>query len=152
MKMRTNFYILISFFTLVILSCTNDKQAKDSATETIQSNAEKDKTASPNSINASELEPPEFADAELKQYYKNYSAYLINVVAAIRNKDEAGAMKLFREQGKQFDNINDMEMKVRTVPEEEQKFTTWLMQAYPYQKEIIQSEYYKKFEKEDIKK
>jgi hypothetical protein len=152
MKMRINFHILIAFFTLVMSGCNNSNQAKDNTKETIQSDAEKDKTVSSNTVNGDELEPPDFADAELKQYYKDYSAYLIKGVTTIRNKDEAGTMKLFREQGKQFGNINEMEQKARATPEEEQKFTTWLMQAYPYQKEIIQSEYYKKFEKEDIKK
>ncbi len=92
-----------------------------------------------------DLTAPDFSDPTIKQYYQTYTAYIKKVVTTIRDKDEAGTMKLFSEEGKQFENMNKMEKKARATPEEEQKFTTWLMQSFPYQKEIIQSDYYKKF-------
>ena len=108
----------------------------------------KDKRVSKNSH--IDIQAPDFADPQIKKYYSNYTAYLKKVVTAIRNQDEAGTMKIFREEGKQWDNRNEMDQKAKT--EEEQKFTTWLMQSYPYQTEIIKSDYYKKYTEEYYKK
>ena len=54
-------------------------------------------------------------------------------------------MKLFKEEGKKFKNKNQIYQKTASTPEEEQKFTTWLVQSLPYQKEIVQCDFYKKF-------
>lgn len=97
------------------------------------------------------IESPDFADPEIKKYYCSFTAYLKKVVTTIRNKDERATMKLFSEEGKQFDDRNTMEEKARAIPAEEQKFTTWLMQSYPYQKEIFESDFYKKFTGDEYK-
>jgi len=73
-------------------------------------------------------------------------------VVSIRNKDEAATMKLLREEGKQWNNKNEMEEKARANSTEEQKYTSWLRETIPYQSEIAQSEYYKKYNEEYYKK
>jgi uncharacterized protein YciW len=75
------------------------------------------------------------------------------VVASIRNKDEEGTMKLFREEGNQWDPDRDkMEEKAKSTPEEEQKFNGWLVQSLAYVREIVQSPYYTKYNEEYYKK
>ena len=151
MKAKISFHTIISFCTLVILACNNGNETnaqtekKDSPKE-----AKTEKRVSDNST--IDIQAPDFADQQIKKYYSNYTAYLKKVVTAIRNKDEAGTMKIFREEGKQWNNINEMEKKARSTPEEEQKFTAWLMQSYLYQTEIIKSDYYKKYQEEYYKK
>ncbi len=140
MKIRIHFFLFIILFTVLFAGCNDSKQTN---TEAKENQPQSDKQASLN--NNIDLQAPELADPSIRQYYNSDTTYLKKVVTAIRNKDEAGTMKLFTEEGKQFDNMNEMEIKARSTPEEEQKFTTWLMQAYPYQKEVIQSDYYKKF-------
>ena len=149
MKAKISFHTIIPLFTLIILACNNGNETnaqnekKDNAKE-----AKTDKRVSENSH--IDIQAPDFADPQIKKYYSNYTAYLKKVVTAIRNQDEAGTMKIFREEGKQWDNRNEMDQKAKT--EEEQKFTTWLMQSYPYQTEIIKSDYYKKYTEEYYKK
>lgn len=149
MKAKISFHTIIPLCTLIILACNNGNETnaqtekKDSPKE-----AKKEKRVSGNSH--IDIQAPNFADPQIKKYYSNYTAYLKKVVTAIRNQDEAGTMKIFREEGKQFDNRNEMDQKAKT--EEEQKFTTWLMQSYPYQTEIIKSDYYKKYTEEYYKK
>ena len=151
MKAKISFHTIIPLCTLIILACNNGNESnaqtekKDSPKE-----AKTDKRVSENGN--TDIQAPDFADPQIKKYYSNYTAYLKKVVTAIRNKDEAGTMKIFREEGKQWDNKNEMEEKARSTPEEEQKFTTWLMQSYPYQTEIIRSDYYKKYSEEYYKK
>ena len=148
---RISGFLFILLFTILFAGCNDSKQKNAEAKENPrQSDAKTDKQASAN--NRIDLQAPDFAHPVIKQYYDSYTAYLKKVVTAIRNKDEAGTMKLFREEGKQFDNMNKMEQKARSAPGEEQKFTTWLMQSVPYQKEIIQSDYHKKYMEEHGKK
>ncbi len=147
MKIRIHFFLFIILFTVLFAGCNDSKQTN---TEAKENQPQSDKQASLN--NNIDLQAPELADPAIRQYYNSYTTYLKKVVTAIRNKDEAGTMKLFTEEGKQFDNMNEMEIKARFTPEEEQKFTTWLMKSYPYQKEVIQSEYYKKYQEEYYKK
>ena len=151
MKAKISFHTIIPLFTLIILACNNGNETNAQTEKTaISKEAKKDKRVSENSH--IDIQAPNFADPQIKKYYSNYTAYLKKVVSAIRNKDEAGTMKIFREEGKQWDNKNEMEEKARSTPEEEQKFTAWLMQSYPYQTEIIKSDYYKKYTEEYYKK
>lgn len=145
MKIKIPFLSLVLLFTILFEGCSDDKKAITAKENLPQS----DEPVSAN--NNSDLQPPDFTDPELKGYYSVYTAYLKKVVIAIRNKDEAGTMKIFREEGKQFDNRNEMEQKAKSSPEEEQKFTTWLMQSMPLQTEIVQSDYYKIFSEEYYK-
>lgn len=151
MKISIPNFLFILLFTILFFSgCNESKQKNTEAKENPpQSDLGVDKQASAN--NNIDLQAPDFADPAIKQYYASYTTYLKKVVTAMRNKDEGGTMKIFREEGKQFNNSNEMEQKARATPEEEQKFTTWLMQSYPYQKEIIQSNYYKKYTEEYYK-
>ncbi len=144
--MKLDYCTVLVFFTAMLFACNNDNQTTDNTSAT-ENTAKADKKITPNNDIA--LQAPDFSDPELKKYYSIYTDYLKRVVATIRNKDEAGTMKIFREEGKQFDNKNDMDKKAQE--NEEQKFNTWLMQTLPYQKEIVQSEYYKKFTEEYYK-
>lgn len=151
MKIRIFGFLFLLLFTILYSGCNDNKQANTEAKENQpQSDLKTDKQASAN--NNIDLQAPDFADPGLKTYFSDYTAYIKKVVTSIRNKDEAGTMKIFTEEGKQFDNKNEMEQKAKSTPEEEQKFTTWLMQSMPLQTEIIQSEYYKKFSEEYYKK
>jgi len=102
--------------------------------------------------NIADLQAPDLTDPGLKKYFGAYNEYLKKVVVSIRNKDEAATMKIFREEGKQWDNKNEMEEKARANSTEEQKYTSWLRETIPYQSEIAQSEYYKKYNEEYYKK
>ena len=89
---------------------------------------------------------PDFADPQVKQFYNSYTDYTIKVLKAIRQKDEAATMELFRTEGGQYGNkMQEMENKVRSNPAEEEKWKPYIMKMFPYQKEIVQSAYYKKF-------
>jgi hypothetical protein len=148
MKIRIPGFLLVPLFIILFAGCNDSKQSNTDAKENpSQGDLKTDKQASANDIS---LQAPDFADPELKRYYGVYTGYLKKVVIAIRNKDEAGTMKLFLEEGKQFDNRNEMDQKAKT--EDEQKFTTWLLQSMPIQTEIIRSDYYKKFNEEYYKK
>jgi len=148
MKRKIIFYPLISFCAFIILSCNNDKQTNTDAKETTtQNDAPKEETVS--SGTGMELQAPDFTNPTLKIYFSDYTAYLKKVVTSIRNKDEAGTMKRLTEDGKQFNNKNEMEAKAKS--EDEQKFTSWLMQSVPLQTEIIKSDYYKKYMEEHDK-
>ncbi len=138
-KFRGLFIIL---FTILFAGCNGQTKTKE------KNQPQSNKQASAN--NSIDLQAPDFADPAVKKYYENYTAYTKKAVTAIRNKDEAGAMKLFTE-GNIMGNDSKWEEKARSTPEEEQKFTTWLMQFLPYSKEIVQSEYYKKFSEEYYK-
>jgi len=148
-----NFFMVL-FCSLLFSGCKDNTEDKKNEKEIDRAGVNEKKSAE-----ISDFKPPDFNDPALKQYYAEYTQYLKSVATTIRNRDEAGTMKLFREEGKQWDNRNEMEDKARSSPEEEQKFTTWLIQSLPYNKEIVQSEYYKKYSieyekkvKEDFKK
>ena len=147
MKITGYNFLFILLFAILFIGCKDSKQTNTEAKENpAQSDLKTDKQASVN--NKIHLQAPDLTDPELKKYYSDFTAYIKKAVTSIRNKDEARTMKLFREEGIQFDNSSTMEAKVRMTPEEEQKFTTWLMQSFPLQKEIIQSDYYKKYTEE----
>ncbi len=131
MKMLPLCAITLLIF-LLLLRCGEGKKEKS-----INYVDNKENTSPSQPHTTSDFTAPDFNDPTLKQYYTSYTDYLKKVVAAIRSNDEAGTMKLFREEGKQWDNRNEMEDKARSSPEEEQKFTTWLMKSLPYNKEIV---------------
>ncbi len=142
--------MLIFLSASLFLGCSDNKETKKEAKGTTTESDTKPGKEVSTGDNVS-IEAPDFADPELKRYYSVYTDYLTRVVTAIRNKDEAGTMKLFREEGKKFDNKNEMDKKAQT--QEEQKFNTWLMKTFvPYNKEIVQSEYFKKYNEEYYKK
>ena len=149
MKINPPAYLFITLFTIFSTGCTDNKKTNEAKKENKQqSDAKTDKTASSdNSIN---LQAPDFTDPALKQHYKTYTEYIKKLVTAIRNKDEAGTMKLFTEEGKQFDNRNEIDQKAQSA--EKEKFTDWLLQSASYQREIVESPYYKKFTEEYYKK
>ncbi len=107
------------FFTA---ACNGDKEVDTGTKETNSQNSTvNNETASRKE--GPELIVPDFNDPAVKQYYTGYSAYLSKVVASIRLKDEEGTMKIFREEGNQWDAEKDkMEKKATATPEEEQKF------------------------------
>jgi hypothetical protein len=150
MKIGISAFLFTVLFNILFVACNNSKETNAEAKET-QPQSDLKTYTQVSANNNIDLQTPDFADPKIKQYYTHYTAYLKKVVTSIRNKDEAGAMKLFREEGKQFEDQMKWEKKARSTPEEEQKFTTWLMQSFPYQKEIIQSDYYKKFNEDIIK-
>lgn len=144
MKINHSVFLSMVFFTVLLGGCTDNKESK---TETKDSQPQKEVTTD---TQPSDLQAPDLADPVLKEYYFSYTTYLNNVVAAIRDKDETRAMKLFTEEGKKFNNNNEMDKKAQEA--EAQIFNTWLMQSMKYQKEIVQSDYYKKFNEEYYKK
>lgn len=151
MKIRISGFLFIPLFIILFAGCKDSKQTNTEAKESpSQSDSKTDKQASAN--NNIDLKAPDLADPALKKYYSDYTAYIKKVVTAIRNKDDTGTTKLFREEGNQFDNSSTMEQKVRATAGEEQKFTTWFMQSVPLLQEIVRSDYYKKFNDEYYKK
>ena len=151
MKKKIYNFLFILLFTILFAGCNDSKQTNSEAKEKpSQSDLKTDKQPAANK--EIDLQAPDLANPELKKYYSDFTDYIKKVVTSIRNKDEAGTMKLFREEGTQFDNSSTMEAKVRTSPEEEQKFTTWFIQSIPLSQEIVRSDYYKKFNDEYYKK
>ncbi|MBC7872948.1 MAG: hypothetical protein H7Y01_03070 [Ferruginibacter sp.] len=149
MRLRSYRLFVMAFLAFLLAGCSDDKQTKTTGSEdkvTTDDKTSKDVIAS----TGSEIDAPDFTDPELKKYYGVYTAYLKKVVTSIRDKDEAGTMKIFTEEGKQFNNRNEMDEKARSA--EEQKYTAWLLQTIPYQKIIVESDYYKKFNEEYYKK
>ncbi|MEO5948452.1 MAG: hypothetical protein ABIP79_16665 [Chitinophagaceae bacterium] len=144
MKIKHILFLSVVFFTVLFAGCTDNNQSK---TETKESQPQKEVTTD---TRTSDLQAPDLADPVLKEYYSSYTTYLNNVIAAIRDKDETRAMKLFSEEGKKFNDNNNMEKKAQAA--DAQKFNTWLMQSMKYQSEIVQSDYYKKFNEEYYKK
>jgi hypothetical protein len=147
MKIKTFCLSTIVFITLFFAGCNDNKQTKTEKelSQTDDKAAKKDAANNNIQINA-----PDFADPELKLYFNDYTNYLKKVLTAINNQDESGSIKLFTEEGRKFDNRNEMEQKAQA--QEKEKFNTWLMQTIPYQKIIVQSDYYKKFSEEYYKK
>ncbi len=45
---------------------------------------------------------PNFSDPQIKSFYASYAAHLIKYVTAIRQKNEAKAIALFKNPGKQL--------------------------------------------------
>lgn len=146
MQLKSNLMVALGATSLMTLSCSNDKQVKSENKQVTEANQQ----TTPISSTATEgLQPPAFSDPELNKYYTGYTAYMNKVVTAIRNKDEEVTMALFNSEGKNYFNMYEMEKKAKIA--DEQKFNDWLMTAYPYQKEIVQSAYYKKFNEEYYK-
>ncbi len=137
-------FLLIFFF----IQCSDHKTSTSESTEVPEKNKIENIPAG-----NSDLQSPDFSDPAVKQYYADYTAYLKKTVTSIRNKDEAGTMKILREEDSRWGKEKEkMEAKAKSSPEEEQKFNTWLMQIYvPYDKEIVQSDYYKKYAEEHRK-
>lgn len=143
MKIRILRFFL---FAILFIGCKDSKQKNtEEKVNLSQNDLETDKQNI-------DLKAPDLTDPTLKKYYNDYTAYIKKTVTTIRNKDDAGAMKLFKEEGNQFDNSSAMEQKARATPGEEQKFTTWFMQSVPLLQEIVRSDYYKKFNEEYYKK
>ncbi len=95
---------------------------------------------------------PDFADAMVASFYKAYAAHIINCVKAIRTKDVA-KINAALDNGNRFnDSLPIVEKKVTAIPAERQKFRDFLIQTFPYQKEIVQSEYYKNYMNDYLKK
>jgi hypothetical protein len=139
--------LLACFFT----NCSDNKTAATESTEVVQ----KDKTEEKPSTNADlDAGVPDFNDPSAKQYYAGYIAYLKKVVTSIRSKDEAGTMKIFREEGGQWDKDKDkMEALAKSTPEEEQEYNTWFLQSVmPLLQETVRSDYFKKYNEEYYKK
>ncbi len=150
--MKTKILVALPAF-LLAFSFTNCSDHKTVITESTE-NVQKDKTENPATTVDMQPSVPDFSDRAAKQYYTGYIAYLTKVVTSIRNKDEAGTMKIFREEGNQWDkDKEEMEAKVKSTPEEEQKFNAWFLQSVvPLLQETVRSDYFKKYNEEYHKK
>lgn len=148
--MTRKFHFCFAVILLVFLAtaCSDNKESKSEKKETSGADTGGEKEVAGGS--SKEIEAPDFKNPELKQYYALYTAYLIKVVTAIQNNDEAATMKLFTEEGKQFSNRDEMETKARA--DDEGKFRTWLVSTMPHQAIIVKSDYYKKFNEAYYKK
>ncbi|MEO6611383.1 MAG: hypothetical protein ABIT05_04595 [Chitinophagaceae bacterium] len=148
MKITKLFFLILAFAGFLFTGCSNNKEPKTTGTAENTATGTKTGNTVPTG-SAADLEAPDFSDPALKQYFALYTNYLKKVIVSIQNKDEAGTMKLFTDEGKQFNNKNEMEEKARAA--EEQKFTAWLMQTAPYYRIIVESDYYKKWNEEYYK-
>ena len=135
-------------FMLLLAACSNNKEESKQTKAEQTTAADQPVTTAPAATGS--LQAPDFTDPELKLYYSRYTDYINKVVTAVRNKDEAGAMTLFREEGKLFNNSTEMEKKAKLA--DEGKFNAWLMQSISLQQEVVQSDFYKKFNEEYYKK
>jgi hypothetical protein len=91
------------------------------------------------------IDVPNFADASVKTFYQTYSAHLLKCIAAIREKNEAKAIALFKDPGEQLVAREKIIAKnLATKPAEKQKYLQYAIQVYPYLMEVEASEYYRK--------
>jgi hypothetical protein len=91
------------------------------------------------------IKVPDFADAEVKSFYQSYADHLIKCIKAIREKNEAKTMALFKNPGEHLvarEKIISKEIVKNTV--EKEKYAQFAAQVYPYIKELENSECYKK--------
>jgi hypothetical protein len=97
------------------------------------------------SQNITTIKVPDFADPGIKSFYTTYSKHLLKCIAAIREKNEAEAIRLFKDPGEQLvarEKIIAKELVKNAA--EKQKYMELASQVYPYIKELEQSAYYKK--------
>ena len=91
------------------------------------------------------IKVPDFADAGVKSFYQSYADHLIKCIKAIRAKDEAATKALFKNPGEHLvAREKILSKEVVKNASEKQKYMQLATQAYPYLKEVEQSEYYKK--------
>jgi PBP1b-binding outer membrane lipoprotein LpoB len=140
--------LLIVSIGFIMGGCGDSKQTKTESKE-VQP-AHENKTANETTGNLSELTAPDFNDQARKEYYSSFTSYLKKVVTSIQNKDEEGTMNIFRQESARFNNKNEMDQEAQAA--EKDKFNSWLMQTIPYQKIIVESDYYKKYNEEYNKK
>ena len=88
---------------------------------------------------------PNFTDPAVKAFYTKYSNHLIKCIYAIREKNEARTIALFKDPGEQLVAREKVLAKeVVKIPSEKQKYLEFAKQVYPYLKEVEQSAYYQK--------
>ncbi len=139
----------VAFFSLLLAGCGDSKETKtEGKADQSETSGKMDKVQADNTD--TEVKAPDFTNPELKKYFGIYTAYLNKVVASIQNMDEVGTMKIFTEEGKQFNDKNEMEQKAQS--EEKEVFNAWLLETMPAQKIIVTSDYYKKFNEAYYKK
>ncbi len=94
---------------------------------------------------AQTINVPDFAQPDVKAFYTEYSNHLIKCIKAIREKNEAKAVALFRNPGEQLvAKSKIIEKKVIMNLVEKQKWMQFAAQAYPLVKELERSSYYQK--------
>ena len=81
---------------------------------------------------------PDFADAQARSFYNNYTSVLIKCVEAIRKKDDAKAIALSKNL---LELVKPQEYGRELIknPVEKQKYVQWAGQVYPYAKEWEQA-------------
>lgn len=88
---------------------------------------------------------PDFAQPHVKAFYIEYSNHLLKCIKAIREKDEAKVIKLFKSPGEALvkqSRIIEKQVIINSV--EKQKWMQYAAQVYPYIKELEASAYYQK--------
>ncbi len=87
---------------------------------------------------------PDFVQPEVKAFYIEYSGHLKKCIKAIREKNEAKAIALFKEGEPMVAKSKIIEKKVIMDEVEKQKWMQFAAQVYPYIKEMERSSYYQK--------
>lgn len=91
------------------------------------------------------IKVPDFADPITKDFYQSYATHLINCIGAIREKNEAKAIALFKDPGEELVAREKIITKeVVKDPVEKQKYILFAAAVYPYIKELQGSAYFKK--------
>jgi len=91
------------------------------------------------------IKVPNFSDPQIKSFYTSYAAHLIKCVTAIRQKNEAKAIALFKNPGEQLvAREKVLVYEVIKDPAEKQKWMEFAVQASPYLKEVERSVYFQK--------
>jgi hypothetical protein len=91
------------------------------------------------------IKVPDFANADVKNFYQSYADHLIKCIKAIREKNEEKVRTLFKNPGEELvarEKILSKEVVKNAV--EKKKYIEFAAQVYPYLKEVKISEYYKK--------
>jgi len=81
------------------------------------------------------IKVPDFADAQAKSFYNNYTSVLIKCVEAIRQKDDAKAIALSKNLLSLVQPQEKYGRELLKNPVEKQKYMQWAGQVSPYAKE-----------------
>ena len=91
------------------------------------------------------IKVPDFADPVTKIFYHTYADHLIKCIKAIREKNEAKTIALFKDPGEQLvarEKIVAKELAKNAA--DKQKYVQFAAEVYPFIKELEGSAYYKK--------
>ena len=141
--------LIIILLIIVFIGCqSKENDSKKSDSEINNNKPQKENKKEPEIVDAGQtisIKVPDFAEPEIKNFYTAYSDHLIKCIQAIREKNGAKVIDLFKNPGEQLvARERILAKEVVKDPVEKQKYMQYAAQVYPYIKEMERSVYYQK--------